>query len=128
METNQIEDDIPYYVDPVIFQSIPEQNVLRSDSKFEQNNCRVQWEHGRVSYQEELKTSQIGRMNANRYLIKMEYQDDPLDDVGDKDFIRPTIVEQVQMSYDNRQRIENQNFTRMHSGYFRDKSIYTQGM
>ena len=47
----------PYYVDPMRFWSIPEQNFLGNNTKFEQKNCRVQSEHDRVSHQDELKTS-----------------------------------------------------------------------
>ena len=56
-------------------------------------------------------------MNAGRYLIKTVYQYDQLYAVSNKDFVRPTIVEQAEKSYDSRQRIGNPNFTRIPSGY-----------
>ena len=74
-----------------------------------------------------MKTSNLGRIVADRYLIKTEYQDSQLDELGDKDYFRPTIIEQAKMSYDGRQRIENPNFTSIPSGYFQGKAYLHTG-
>ena len=110
------------------FWSIPEQNLLASDNRLEKKDCRLQSEGSRVLYQDELKTSSIGKINADRYLIETEYQDDWPDKLGDKDFVRPTIIEQAQKSHDSRQRKEtptSQEYPHIICG---DKLIYIQGI
>ena len=75
-----------------------------------------------------MKTSHIGRINTDRYLIKTECQDDQLDKIGDKDFVRPTIIKQVKNSYDSRQRIENPTLQKYPQVISRYRLINKQGM
>ena len=70
--------------------------------------------------------SHTGRRNPERYLIKMECQDHRPDDLHDKDFVRQTIIELAQKSYDD-QGSEKTNLKRIldylkPSGYFQGQA------
>ena len=110
---NQIEDNTPpvYNVDSMGPWSILEQDIQAGKSRFEKKDCRIQSENSRAPYQE-LKTSHTGRINPERHLMKMEYQEDLLNELGNKDFVKQTIIEQAQKSYDG-QRLEKLSFKRM---------------
>ena len=57
-------------------QSIPKQDMLAGDSRFELKDHSIQSEQSMAPYWEELKTSHTGRKNPERHLMKTEFQDD----------------------------------------------------
>ena len=98
-QMDPLEDNTPteHYVNSKGPQSIPEQDILAGDSMFEQKDCRIETEHSRVPYWEELKMSHTGRINPEIHLMKREYQEDQLDEFG---FCLTTIIEQALKSCD----------------------------